>query len=196
MKRLLMLAAVAATAYRFGRHAANRNSSRAAGAQNAARASVLPMDADLDAALADVARFDVQQVALAELALERGVTGATRDFATMLRDEHGSHPRSSHLLEIGESAIVAGDACPPAADATIPRLESLASEQFEAEWIAAVTDGHDRMLERLDETLSRYPPDSRITDRLRAVRDTVQMHLHTALTLVPDRGTANPGAAP
>lgn len=179
MKKLLLLGAIGYAAFRFGKHVALRDASPTS--RRLARADFDEVFADeAQDALAEAARFEARQVALADLALARSPAGALRSVATMLREEHGSGLDRADSLQSPAGAPFGG------ADAEVQpalaRLEGLDDTRFEDAWLATVTHDHSRMLESLDDVLLPSG-DVRIDEHLRAVRDHVQAHLQHLLAL-------------
>lgn len=196
MKKLLLLATIGVVAYTLGKRAGIRNLALGEAEQNAQRARGPTPRAEGDSAdaLAEVAEFDERQAALAQLALERNVGDDMRSLAVLLLETHNANRDRTRSLAnaIGVTLDETSTSSPGGGDDAMSlRLESQDAGNFEASWIDAVTDDHNRMLERLDDALLPLASDDRVAEHLRLVRDDVHMHLQNAIALGGGSGAAS-----
>lgn len=134
------------------------------------------------AALALVAAVDEHEVAAAEQARGKKVTGAVREYADMLHREHGANLEAGKALSTGAGAIQPEQN----ADVTAMRekgkselatLDQKSGKDYETAYVEAMVKGHTEALSMLEDRLIPAAQDERLRTFLNNTRDHVAMHL-------------------
>lgn len=142
-------------------------------------------------ALAQVAAVDSHEVAAAEQARAKQVTGAVLEYANLLHREHATNLEAGKALaaELGArtASSPAADALREKGRAELAALDAKSGKDYEKAYIDAMVKGHTEALALLDDRLVPSAKNEATRNFLTNSRDHVAMHLERAKEL---QGTA------
>ena len=197
MKRLLMVAAAVAAGVLAKRawEARHLPLSVARGDRwmfdevDADRPSMLAALRGDDGTLGALLAFDDHVITSAEAALNRPLSDAAHTLAANLRDQHRQHRNHTRALVDRLGLELAQDAAAAEREADyFTRRAVLSREEdddFEAEWLAAMVDEHEAMLDAIDRAIEEpASSDERIIEHLRLSRAHLEHHAAEARMLI------------
>jgi len=131
-------------------------------------------------ALAMLMTLDEHEIAAAEQALGKNVTGAVRDFAQMMKTDHGKNLADTTKLGGAASTAPGVKALKDKGDADLRTLDAQSGKAYEKAYVDAMVKGHADALAMLDDTLLPAATDSNIRQHFTTTRAAVERHLARA----------------
>lgn len=138
-------------------------------------------------ALAQVGAVDKHEIAAAEQARDKKVTGAVLEFANMLHREHTANLKAGEALAAQEAQPGASS---PQAEAMVEKgkaelatLAEKSGKEYEKAYVDAMVKGHTEALALLQDKLIPSAPNEVVRNFLTNSRDHVAMHLEHAKQL-------------
>ena len=136
-------------------------------------------------ALAMLTALNDHEIAAAEQARTKGVTGAVLEYADLLHEEH-----VQNLADTTEVATATGSTSPAGTTDTAPvvelrakgqqelrTLDALAVEAYSKAYIDAMVKGHEEALALIDDKLLPAATDDAVREHFTATRAHIAMHL-------------------
>lgn len=136
-----------------------------------------PSQAD---ALAMLLAINEHEIAAADQALRKNVTGAVRDYAQMMKTDHGKNLADTTRLGGAASTAPTIEAMEKKGEADLRTLDAQTGKAYEKAYIDAMVTGHTDALARIDSTMLPAATDPNIRQHLTTTRDTVSRHLARA----------------
>jgi predicted outer membrane protein len=131
-------------------------------------------------ALAMLAALDEHEIAAAEQALSKKVTGKVLDFAQMMKTEHSKNLTDTTKLGAANSTAAAVTAMKEKGEADLRALDANSGAAYEKAYMDAMVKGHTDALAKFDDTLLPAATDENIKQHLTTTRATVARHLDKA----------------
>lgn len=131
-------------------------------------------------ALALLTTVDEHEIAAADQALRKNVTGAVREYAEMMKTEHGRNLADTTKLGAAASTAQAVKALREKGEADLRALDAHAGPAYEKAYIDAMVRGHTEALALIDTTLLPAATDTSIRQHFNTTRATVARHLARA----------------
>ena len=150
---------------------------------------------DRDATLAMVMAVDQHEIAAAEQAQEKQLSGDAAAYAETLLEDHTRNLEATRGLMGLEGEPGTGDENVPGADDDMvaqmrekhaserERLGQLDGDEYERAWIEAMVAGHTEALQMLDNQLIPSADDEELRGHLQNTRQAIARHLETAQEL-------------
>ncbi len=141
-----------------------------------------PIAATQGAALALVGVVDEHEVAAAEQARAKKVTGPVLEYANLLHREHGANLEAGRQLASGSDAIqpertAEVNAMSEKGKSELATLDQKSGKDYEKAYVDAMVKGHTEALAMLEERLIPAAQDEKLRNFLTNTRDHVAMHL-------------------
>jgi putative membrane protein len=131
-------------------------------------------------ALAMLMTVDEHEIAAADQALGKNVTGAVRDFAQMMKTDHGKNLTDTTKLGGAASTAPAVKTLKDKGDADLRALDAQSGKAYEKAYIDAMVKGHTDALAMIDNTLLPAATDPNIRQHFTTTRAAVARHLEKA----------------
>lgn len=131
-------------------------------------------------ALALLMTLDEHEIAAADQALTKKVTGKVRDFAQMMKTDHGKNLADTTKLGGAESTASAVTALKDKGEASLRMLDADSGAAYEKAYIDAMVAGHTDGLALIDGTLLPAATDAKVRQHFTDTRAAVQRHLDKA----------------
>ena len=131
-------------------------------------------------ALAMLAAIDEHEIAAADQAMSKKVTGAVRDYAQMMKTDHSKNLADTTKLGAANSTSPAVTAMKDKGQAELRELGNNSDKAYEKAYIDAMVKGHTEALAKLDGTLIPAATDANVRQHFTTTRDTVSRHLDKA----------------
>lgn len=131
-------------------------------------------------ALAMLMTVDEHEIAAADQALGKNVTGAVRDFAQMMKTDHGKNLTDTTKLGGAASTAPAVKTLKDKGDADLRALDAQSGKAYEKAYIEAMVKGHTDALAMIDNTLLPAATDANIRQHFTTTRAAVARHLEKA----------------
>lgn len=131
-------------------------------------------------ALAMLAAIDEHEIAAADQAMSKNVTGQVRDYAQMMKTDHSKNLADTTKLGAANSTSPAVTALKEKGQADLRELGNNTGKAYEKAYIDAMVNGHTDALSKLDGTLIPAATDANVRQHLTTTRDTVARHLDKA----------------
>lgn len=131
-------------------------------------------------ALAMLMAVNEHEIAAADQALGKNVTGAVRDFAEMMKTDHGKNLADTTRLGGAASTAPAVDALEKKGEADLRALDAQTGKAYEKAYIDAMVKGHTDALAMIDNTLLPATTDANIRQHFTTTRAAVARHLERA----------------
>jgi len=131
-------------------------------------------------ALAMLMAVNEHEIAAADQALGKNVTGAVRDFAQMMRTDHSKNLTDTTKLGGAASTAPSVKALKDKGDADLRTLDMQSGKAYEKAYIDAMVSGHTDALAMIDNTLLPAATDTNIRQHFTTTRAAVARHLEKA----------------
>ena len=131
-------------------------------------------------ALALLMTVDEHEIAAADQALGKNVTGPVLNFAQMMKTEHGKNLTETTRLGGAVSTAPAVDALKKQGEASLRTLAMQSGTAYEKAYLDAMVRGHTDALALIDGTLLPAATDANIRQHFTTTRATVARHLERA----------------
>jgi putative membrane protein len=131
-------------------------------------------------ALALLATADEHEIAAADQALGKNVTGAVRDFAQMMKTDHGKNLTDTTKLGAANSTAPAVTALKDKGEADLKALDTHSGADYEKAYMEAMVKGHGDVLALIDNTLMPAATDASVREHFTTTRAAVARHLDKA----------------
>ncbi len=154
-----------------------------AGETTPAQASVSQADA-----LALLVALNEHEIAAAEQALGKNVTGRVREYADMMKADHSRNLTDTTKLGAAASTAPAVTQLKEKGAAELRALGGKAGKDYERGYIDAMVQGHTDALELIDGTLLPAATEARVRDHFTATRAKVAQHLEQAKQIQAELG--------
>lgn len=138
------------------------------------------------AALAIVAAVDEHEIAAAEQARAKQVTGDVLEYANLLQREHAANLKAGEALNRGAAGpadTVEAEARRTKGRAELAALDMKSGADYQNAYIDAMVKGHGEVLALLETRLIPSATDEQLRNFLTNSRDHVAMHLERAKSL-------------
>lgn len=145
-------------------------SETAAGAANVTQAD----------ALALLAAVNEHEIAAADQALGKNVTGDVRAFAEMMRTEHTKNLQDTTRLGSAASTHAAVTAHKQKGEAELRTLDAQTGKAYEKAYMDAMVKGHEEALAAIDNTMLPAATEDNVRQHFTATRAAVAKHLERA----------------
>lgn len=156
---------------------ADRDASEPTTAPPPSEASTSISQAD---ALAMLVAIDEHELAAADQAIGKQVTGSVRDFADLMKADHARSLTDTTKLGAAHSTAPAVQALKDTSEADLRALDANTGAAYGKAYIDAMVRGHTDALARLDNTLLPAATDDKVRQHFTATRATVAKHLERA----------------
>lgn len=134
-------------------------------------------------ALAWLVAADEHEIAAADQALAKSVTGKVRDYAQMMKTDHGKNLTDTTRLGAATSTAAAVTALKQKGEADLRALDANAGAAYEKAYVDAMVRGHTDVLAMFDSTLLPAATDANVRQHFTTTRATVARHLDKAKEL-------------
>jgi putative membrane protein len=134
-------------------------------------------------ALAWLVAADEHEIAAADQALARNVTGKVRDYAQMMKTDHGKNLTDTTRLGAATSTAAAVTVLKQKGEADLRALDANAGAAYEKAYVDAMVRGHTDVLAMFDSTLLPAATDANVRQHFTTTRATVARHLDKAKEL-------------
>jgi putative membrane protein len=131
-------------------------------------------------ALAMLMAVNEHEIAAADQALGKNVTGAVRDFAQMMKTDHGKNLADTTKLGGAASTSPGVKMLKDKGDADLRTLDAHSGKAYEKAYIDAMVKGHTDALAMIDNTLLPAATDTNIRQHFTTTRAAVARHLDKA----------------
>lgn len=131
-------------------------------------------------ALAMLMAVNEHEIAAADQALGKNVTGAVRDFAQMMKTDHSKNLADTTRLGGATSTSPAVDALKKKGESDERALDAQTGKAYEKAYIDAMVKGHTDALALIDNTLLPAATDTNIRQHFTTTRAAVARHLARA----------------
>jgi putative membrane protein len=131
-------------------------------------------------ALAWLVAADEHEIAAADQALAKNVTGKVRDYAQMMKTDHGKNLTDTIKLGAAASTAPAVKALKDKGEADLHALDANAGAAYEKAYIDAMVRGHTDVLAMFDSTLLPAATDANVRQHFTTTRAAVARHLERA----------------
>jgi putative membrane protein len=131
-------------------------------------------------ALAMLMAVNEHEIAAADQALGKNVTGAVRDFAQMMKTDHGKNLADTTKLGGAASTSPGVKTLKDKGDADLRTLDAQSGKAYEKAYIDAMVKGHTDALAMIDNTLLPAATDTNIRQHFTTTRAAVARHLDKA----------------
>lgn len=131
-------------------------------------------------ALAMLMTVNEHEIAVADQALGKNVTGAVRDFAQMMKTDHSKNLADTTRLGGAASTSPAVDALKRKGESDERALDAQTGKAYEKAYIDAMVKGHTDALALIDNTLLPAATDANIRQHFTTTRTAVARHLERA----------------
>jgi predicted outer membrane protein len=131
-------------------------------------------------ALAMLMAVDEHEIAAADQAMGKNVTGKVRDFAQMMKTDHGKNLADTTKLGGAMSTAPAVDALKKKGENDLHALGAQSGVAYEKAYIDAMVQGHTEALAMIDNTLLPAATDANIRQHFTTTRAAVARHLDRA----------------
>jgi len=131
-------------------------------------------------ALAMLMAVDEHEIAAADQALGKNVTGAVRDFAQMMKTDHGKNLTDTTKLGGAASTAPGVKALKDKGDSDLRTLDAQSGKAYEKAYIDAMVKGHTDALAMIDNTLLPAATDTNVRQHFTTTRAAVARHLDKA----------------
>jgi len=131
-------------------------------------------------ALAMLMAVNEHEIAAADQALAKNVTGAVRDFAQMMKTDHGKNLTDTTKLGGAASTSPAVKTLKDKGEADLRTLDAQSGKAYEKAYIDAMVKGHTDALAMIDGTLLPAATDTNIRQHFTTTRAAVARHLEKA----------------
>ena len=131
-------------------------------------------------ALAMLAAIDEHEIAAADQAMSKKVTGQVRDYAQMMKTDHSKNLADTTKLGAANSTSPEVKAMKDKGQAELAELGNNSDKAYEKAYMDAMVKGHTEALSKLDGTLIPAATDDNVRQHLTTTRDTVSRHLDKA----------------
>lgn len=131
-------------------------------------------------ALAWLVAADEHEIAAADQALARNVTGKVRDYAQMMKTDHGKNLADTIKLGAAASTAPAVKTLKDKGEADLRALDANAGAAYEKAYIDAMVRGHTDVLAMFDGTLLPAATDANVRQHFTTTRAAVARHLEKA----------------
>lgn len=131
-------------------------------------------------ALAMLVAVDEHELAAADQAIGKQVTGKVRDYADMMKIDHARNLADTTRLGAANSTAPAVQALKDKGEADLRALGAHTGATYEKAYIDAMVRGHTEVLALLDATLLPAATDDNVRQHFTATRATVAKHLQHA----------------
>ncbi|KQY49355.1 DUF4142 domain-containing protein [Lysobacter sp. Root494] len=131
-------------------------------------------------ALAMLMTVNEHEIAAADQALGKNVTGAVRDFAQMMKTDHSKNLADTTKLGGAASTSPGVKALKDKGDADLRMLDAQTGKAYEKAYIDAMVKGHTDALAMIDNTLLPAATDTNIRQHFTTTRAAVARHLEKA----------------
>jgi putative membrane protein len=140
-------------------------------------------------AVAMVGAVDKHEIAAAEQAKSKKVTGDVADFANMLHSEHSRNLEAGQKLGVAQTSAEV-TSMEEKGRADLAMLGEKSGKDYEKAYVDAMVKGHEEALSLLDSRLLPAATDENVRTFLNNSRDHVAMHLERAKALQQKAGGA------
>lgn len=131
-------------------------------------------------ALAMLMEVNEHEIAAADQALGKNVTGAVRDFAQMMKTDHGKNLADTTRLGGAASTAPAVKTLKDKGESDLRTLDAQSGKAYEKAYIDAMVKGHTDALALIDNTLLPAATDANIRQHFTTTRAAVARHLDKA----------------
>jgi putative membrane protein len=131
-------------------------------------------------ALAMLMAVNEHEIAAADQALGKNVTGAVRDFAQMMKTDHGKNLADTTKLGGAASTAPAVKTLKDKGESDVRMLDGQSGKVYEKAYIDAMVKGHTDALALIDNTLLPAATDINIRQHFTSTRTAVARHLDKA----------------
>ncbi|HJW45710.1 MAG TPA: DUF4142 domain-containing protein [Lysobacter sp.] len=131
-------------------------------------------------ALAMLMTIDEREIALADQAIRKNVTGKLHEYAEMMRTDHGQHLEDTIRLGGAVSTAPAVTALRNQGERELRTLEMRSGTAYEAAYVDAMVRGHVEALALIDATLLPAATTEAVRQHFTTTRATVARHLERA----------------
>lgn len=131
-------------------------------------------------ALALLATINEHEIAAADQAVRKNVTGDVRQFAEMMRTEHTKNLEETTKLGGAASTHAAVTAQKQKSEAELRTLDAQSGKAYEKAWMDAMVKGHEDALAAIDNTMLPAATEDRARQHFTATRAAVAKHLERA----------------
>ena len=138
-------------------------------------------------AVALVGTVDKHEIAAAEQAKGKKVTGEVADYATMLHREHSKNLEAGRMLGASETSPEA-TAMEEKGKAELSALDQKSGKDYEKAYVDAMVKGHEEALALIDTRLLPAAQDEKVRTFLTNSREHVAMHLEKGKSLQAKAG--------
>ena len=134
-------------------------------------------------ALAMLVAVNEHEIAAADQAIRKNVTGKVREFAELMRKDHTKNLEDTTKLGAAASTAPAVTQMKTKGEEDLRTLDTHNGKEYEAAYVDAMVKGHTDVLSTIDSQLMPAATDAKVRDHLTATRAAVSSHLDRAKEL-------------
>lgn len=134
-------------------------------------------------ALAMLIAVNEHEIAAADQALAKNVTGKVRDYAQMMKTDHSKNLADTTGLGGAASTATAVSSLRSKGENELRMLGAKNGKDYERAYVEAMVKGHTEVLALIDDTLLPAATDANVRQHLTTTRTAVQRHLDQAKQL-------------
>jgi len=125
------------------------------------------------------------EIKAAETAMKKDVSAPVKNYAQMMKDEHGDNQSKTKDLSKSVKPVENAEvkSLKEKTAASRESLSKLDGAAFEKAYVEAMVKDHSEVLAMLDNKLIPGATDPKVVDHLKATRESVAHHLHEAKKL-------------
>lgn len=134
-------------------------------------------------ALSMLVAVDEHEIAVADQAIGKKVTGKVREFADMMKVDHARNLADTTRLGAAESTATPVTTLRGKGESELRMLDGKSGKDYERAYVDAMVKGHTEALSMIDDTLLPAATDAKVREHFTATRAAVARHLEKAKEL-------------